>query len=339
MTTDFPDISFYQGDVNFDIMKTKTDFIILRAGQANYADSKFERNRSECLRVGLPFGIYWFYDDRYSPRAQAEKLASLFAAGHPKPYEIWIDWENTYNGPYSGLSNVVACMELVEQLMGMKTGMYTGYYWFAEHTNSQTHQSQYAWLAQRKLWEAWYTDDINDVLIPKPWTQMTVWQYGTPVVGREYGAQSDELDMNQRVGEEPVEPECIPETGGEMLDVTVVWTDGASVKTGPNTGGSAAHVYAVGEKFKASELVPDNTDLSNPQKLWAKIAEGPYINKYVAVYYPSSSRGYIRCTWVEIDPDPGPEPIPGTEEVVGIHLKDGLVNSLDLNGTVVWNKS
>lgn len=89
--------------------------------------------------------------------------------------------------------------------------------------------------------------------------------------------------------------------------VTVVWDDGASVKNNANTGGNALHVFKKGETFFASEIVSDSIDPNNINKAWAKVSEGAYVNKYVAVSYPSVSRGNLRCTWEEVSNEPEPE--------------------------------
>lgn len=91
-------------------------------------------------------------------------------------------------------------------------------------------------------------------------------------------------------------------------EVTVVWTDGASVKNNPNTGGGALHVFRKDDVFFASDIVPDSIDPNNLNKAWAKISEGVYAGKYVAVSYPSASRGNLRCTWEEVDSEPEPTP-------------------------------
>jgi GH25 family lysozyme M1 (1,4-beta-N-acetylmuramidase) len=196
----FPDVSKWQGDINFDVMRTKTDYIIFKASQGNYADPKRIRNVTESSRVGLPFGFYHFYDDRHSPSVQAE----VFAANSKGGVELWCDWEVTYGGQYKSLRDVVAFMQRVEELTGKHVGVYTGYYWFTGNSNAITNASQYKYLADRPLWLAWYTLDhtptnIERVRIPKPWVSMDVWQYGTPAIGYEMGAQSREIDMNERV--------------------------------------------------------------------------------------------------------------------------------------------
>jgi GH25 family lysozyme M1 (1,4-beta-N-acetylmuramidase) len=198
-----PDVSFWQGDIDFGVMVTKTKHIIFKSSQRNYADPKFQRNRSEAIRVGLPWSIYHFYDGRSSPRVQAETIANILDS-YPMPIEIWVDWERSYMGAYEGIINVVACMGLVESMTGIKTGMYTGYWWFRENSNAVAHANQYKFLGQRKLWEAWYTynhqpsPNPDNILVPKPWTKMDIHQYGTPAIGYSMGVQSREIDMNQR---------------------------------------------------------------------------------------------------------------------------------------------
>jgi GH25 family lysozyme M1 (1,4-beta-N-acetylmuramidase) len=211
MSDIFPDISFWQKNTNFDIMQTKTDYVIIRSGQRNWIDSQFEYNRTNCDRVGLKWGIYWFYDDRSSPAAQADLLYSLFSKGQSRPLEIWCDWEAEYSGVFKGITNVVAFMQSVEQLMGMEVGMYTGYYWFMEHTNAITNFSQLNYLKSKKLWLAAYTSDnsntgVSFVRIPRPWKAMDIWQYGTPAIGYDYGVNTMEIDMDERLTASPVPP-------------------------------------------------------------------------------------------------------------------------------------
>jgi len=122
----FPDVSRWQGDINFDVMLTKTNYIIFKASQGDFPDKKLSRNIAESKRVGLPYGLYHFYDDKFSPSVQAETFAALSAGA----VELWCDWESAYNGQYKSLRDVVAFMEHVEQLTGKRVGMYTGYYWF-----------------------------------------------------------------------------------------------------------------------------------------------------------------------------------------------------------------
>ena len=192
---EFPDCSFWQGVINWDKMGNA---VIIRGGQNVWVDTKFEVNRAEAHKRGMAWGIYWFYDDRVSPSAQADTLARLFESGQPQPtMEIFCDWESTFNGKYSGVKNVVAFMQRVEQLLPWaKIGIYTGYYFFMANTNAVLNISQLNYLKTKPLWLAWYSSSFASVKIPRPWTSVTHWQYGTPARGAEFGVSSIEIDMN-----------------------------------------------------------------------------------------------------------------------------------------------
>jgi len=218
----FPDCSFWQGSINFDLMRLKTDYIILRSSQRNWIDPQFIRSRAECVRTGLPFGTYHFYDDRDSPGEQAEFVAGILA-GHPQPLEIYCDYEKTYGGDFKGLPNVVAFMQRFEQLTSRQVDFYTGYYWFLENSNAVANASQYNYLKDKKLWLAAYNATHTPtggagLLIPKPWTKVNVHQYGTPAIGHSYGTvDSLEIDMNERLDD--FNPGTLPPN-----DPSVTWS-------------------------------------------------------------------------------------------------------------------
>lgn len=189
---DIPDVSFWQGEIDYVVMTSKTDSIIVRTGQHKYPDPQFERNYTQSR--GMFRGLYDFYDDRVSPKEQADRIVAQIGEDFPE-MELYIDWERSYGGRYGGLANVVSLMQEIERRRPqIKCGLYTGYYWFRANSNPIAHASQYAYLRTRPLWLAWYTDNPADVLIPAPWTHLTLWQYGTPV--EDYGQQSFEIDKN-----------------------------------------------------------------------------------------------------------------------------------------------
>lgn len=75
------DVSGWQGDVDW--AKAKADgvegaIIRLGYGEGNNADKKAQRNISECKRLGIPFGIYWYsYAD--TPSIAKEEGADVVA--------------------------------------------------------------------------------------------------------------------------------------------------------------------------------------------------------------------------------------------------------------------
>ena len=194
----FADVSFYQGEINWDKYSQHARGAILRIGQNTWKDNKFERNYSEGKRVGMVLGGYYFFDGRASPSQQAKVIIDAMADKHLE-MELFIDWELNYGGNWEGLPNVVSLMQSVENA-GVKckaVGIYTGYYYFGEHTNPSENANQYVYLKQKPLWLAWYSS-ASDVKVPPPWTELTHWQYGTPKV--DWGQVSTEIDMNKHNG-------------------------------------------------------------------------------------------------------------------------------------------
>lgn len=91
------DISQWQGEPDFSKLKNKVDFVIIRAGFGKYAsqkDASFERNYTECKRLCIPVGAYWFsYADSASD-AELEAMACLKVINGKKfEYPIFFDLE------------------------------------------------------------------------------------------------------------------------------------------------------------------------------------------------------------------------------------------------------
>ncbi len=321
----FPDVSFWQGEINWDIMAANTKAVIIRIGQAKFVDAQFERNYAEATKRGLKVGYYFFYDDRYSPGEQAETILNALA-GKQIDMEVYIDWEVSYGGQHKGLPEVVSLMQAVEAgLPGEEIGMYTGYYWFRENSNVITHASQYAYLKNKRLWLAWYASDPSVVLIPAPWSSMAHWQWGTPAVA--WGQATKELDMNycgctsqefvDRYGDTNDE-----EGGNETMKYRVVWSRGVARRTAPHIGTPTQSTYTgliydyPAEVDVIEDNIPDAIDPSDVTKIWVKFADG----YYGASEYPDSM-GIQRKRMEKIE-EPIPDPDPDPTEPVVVHKID-----------------
>ncbi len=93
------DVSKYQGNIDWNKVKRsgKVDFAILQAGygkEYNQVDTTFERNYSECKRVGIPCGAYWY--SYACSIAEAEQEAKVFLSvlnGKSFEYPVFFDLE------------------------------------------------------------------------------------------------------------------------------------------------------------------------------------------------------------------------------------------------------
>lgn len=303
---EFPDVSFYQGLIDWARMRTKARKVIIRAGQNLWVDIRFVANYIGARLFGFQRGIYWFFDGRASPGAQAALLVGLIRDDKPE-LGVWIDWERNYGGAHEGLRNVVAMMQEVERLLpGVEVGLYSGYWFFRENSNPIWNAAQYAYLAKKKLWLAFYAL-LEKVLIPVPWLKMTYWQKGTPAVGKDYGTETEEIDMNEVMDGDPIPPQPEPEEPDMTLYGTVITTTTLAIRSGPGTNYEKVGDLMPGDKIEASEILGGWWKLT-------KITRGmtsPIIN---LGYSYANSGLYIRT---DAPPTP-PAPVPAGE----IRLKE-----------------
>ena len=93
------DVSKHQGVINWEKVKAsgQVDFAILRAGfgkESSQIDVQFERNYSECKRLGIPCGAYWYSYAKTAAEAGQEAAVCLSAlAGKQFEYPIAFDIE------------------------------------------------------------------------------------------------------------------------------------------------------------------------------------------------------------------------------------------------------
>lgn len=91
------DVSEWQKEIDWEKVKPRIDFAIIRLGLGqNTPDAYAKRNISECNRLGIPYGVYWFSYAYNVARAknEANKVLELLKAYNAKPtFGIWFDWE------------------------------------------------------------------------------------------------------------------------------------------------------------------------------------------------------------------------------------------------------
>lgn len=89
------DVSYYQGNIDWNTARQNIDFAILRAGYGqNNIDKKFVEYANACTQYGIPFGVYWF-SYAYTPEmARREAQYCLQAvAPYRLSYPIAFDFE------------------------------------------------------------------------------------------------------------------------------------------------------------------------------------------------------------------------------------------------------
>lgn len=124
------DISEHQGVIDWDKVKSsgKVDFAIIRAGygkEISQVDRQFERNYSECKRLGIPCGAYWYtYATTADEAKQEASVCFRTLARKSFEYPVAFDIEEQ--------SSLMNASELCEAFCSEleKAGYYTAVYSF-----------------------------------------------------------------------------------------------------------------------------------------------------------------------------------------------------------------
>lgn len=323
---EFADVSFYQGVIDWVKMRLKARKVIIRAGQRTWVDIKFVANYLAAKLARFLRGVYWFYDGNASPGEQAKILTDLLKLYGLPELGIWIDWERNSGGAHEGIKNVVAMMQEVERLLpGVEVGLYTGFYFFVENSNPITHRSQYAYLAKKKLWLAFYAL-LHLVRIPALWPFMTYWQKGTPAVGKEWGTQSEELDINEDMVGDPdpsPEPEPTEPPTGEPMTTLIGEVIVSELNIRPVAGTTQAAIGRVrlGDRVEASGEV---NGWWNITKITSRAGANVPLPGPSCYAYEGLNNGYIK------DLTPAPVPTPTTPKITKavVYFDDGTTAEL-----------
>jgi GH25 family lysozyme M1 (1,4-beta-N-acetylmuramidase) len=287
------DISFYQVIADFNRMTSNgLAGSIFRAGQNTWEDSKVSTYMKDANSIGMPFGSYWFYDSRSKPKEQA-KLWSEIIYRYDTKLWCWADYEENYGGSYGGWRHFYDFLEYCKMYMpNRKFGVYTGFYYWVEHSpNPTTQAASLSYFKQYPLWEAWYSDNVANVRIPKPWSveDWIFWQYTSSGDGYKYGVGSREIDLNKFMGTDFNKTFGL-ENGGETPMPEVNWKGTVisgpaivrSTPAGADTGFRLAQgdlVEAVGDLVVAGSNGYSWRNIVRPQQGWVAdhLLEGDYI--------------------------------------------------------------
>lgn len=187
------DVSAHQGIIDWDKVKKtgKAKFAILKSGGSDdgfYKDSKFERNYSECKRLGIPVGAYYFVGRGCKSTADGIADAKRFLEhlkGKQFEYPVYIDVEAPT--PSTRKGNTDAAIGFIQTLQnaGYWTGVYASTYsGFQSRLDDSRLQSYAHWIAQYDT-SCEYSGKVG----------IGIWQYREAPIGTVNGINA-KIDMN-----------------------------------------------------------------------------------------------------------------------------------------------
>lgn len=152
------DVSRYQGTINWDAVKASSqiDGVMLKTVSTNkafggvYIDPTFEHNYTECRRLGIPVGAY-YYTYAQTPEQVAAELDKLREALAGKTFElpVAVDVEDNKLTPLSAaaLSQLVATAADAIEAWGLYAMVYTYTYYSNTELDMAALRAYDIWLA------------------------------------------------------------------------------------------------------------------------------------------------------------------------------------------------
>lgn len=150
------DVSNFQGTIDWNQVKAAgIEFAILKVGPVyGEPDSAFERNATECERLGIPYGVYYYSYARSVKDANKEADRTLaWLGGHHPSLPVYYDLEDRYiledsNFNKDKLAQIAQTFCNRMEAVGLKAGIYANLNWFNNYLNSPSLSGYDHWVAQ-----------------------------------------------------------------------------------------------------------------------------------------------------------------------------------------------
>lgn len=238
------DVSEWQGVIDWEKVRPNIDGAILRAGYGlNHIDAQFVRNASECNRLGISIGAYWF---SYALNTEMAKQEAQYLVSAVRPYrmELPLCFDFEYDSVTTAAKNGVTVTKSLATEMTYafceaieEAGYYAMFYANPDYLNryfAATLPKRFAlWLAE------WGPG--------QPSRNCAVWQYSSK--GSIVGIKGD-VDMDK-----------------SYTDFAEVIIEAGLNHLGPKSGAEAALEWA-----KAQDLCRNDAATVNDLPTWGELA-------------------------------------------------------------------
>lgn len=193
----FLDVSEWQGVIDWETVKPNVAGVILRAGWGNgNPDRQFHRNASECNRLGIPCGAYWF-SYALTPQQARNEAKSLLAAVAPFTMELPLAFDYEYDSVKTAERNgITVDKKLATSLVyAFCKTIEQGGYWCLNYSNPDFLSRYFAEDVPQRfgLWLAQWPGGVPDLTKP-PRSDAVLWQWTSK--GRTPGINTD-VDTNE----------------------------------------------------------------------------------------------------------------------------------------------
>ncbi|MCF2557955.1 RICIN domain-containing protein [Fournierella massiliensis] len=169
------DVSHHQGVIDWEAVKNAgIDFAMIRCGygndQTDQDDKQWERNVSECERLGIPYGVYFYSYALTADMAVSEgQHAVRLLQGHTPDLPVFFDMEENSQLVVgsNGLAEIARIFTDIVSAQGYEVGVYASLNWWNHYLTDPVFENWYRWVAEWRSscsyggrYEMWqYTSD------------------------------------------------------------------------------------------------------------------------------------------------------------------------------------
>lgn len=149
------DVSYANGKIDWDKIKDKVDFVIIRCGYGgnfiNQDDVQWYTNVKACEENGIPYGVYLYSYATNTEKAKNEaKHVLRLLKGHNPDYPVFLDLEESRISAL-GKDKIleiakVFCKEITDA--GYCYGTYGNKYWYDTYLTDIWYDEYPKWIAQ-----------------------------------------------------------------------------------------------------------------------------------------------------------------------------------------------
>ncbi len=171
------DVSEHNGVIDWEkVKKSGIQFAMIRGGFGLTLDNQFIRNATECTRVGVPFGIYWF-SYAMNPERAAQEAEFCLAAVKSSRVDLPVAYDYEYDSVnYAAKKGLTVTKALVSKMAKAfldavrKSGRQAVNYTNADFLNRYFDAS-----VNYPLWLAQWPSGVP--ALDKPPRDCLIWQY------------------------------------------------------------------------------------------------------------------------------------------------------------------
>lgn len=166
------DVSYHNGVIDWDRVKAAGYHAIIRCGYGSdfedQDDTQFKRNADECVRLGIPFGVYLYSYAKGAVQAlsEARHAIRLCAPYRDKmAYPLFFDAEERGTEAVSAQNATIFCSNVKNE--GFTSGIYASQSWWQENLSGVKGFVKWVarWSAEQPVeqgWQIWqYSEDGN----------------------------------------------------------------------------------------------------------------------------------------------------------------------------------